>query len=261
VLAFLYVPLVTMILLSLNASSFAAFPMTGVTTHWYAAILDAGAYRSAFATSLLVAVIVTALALAVGVPAAFALMRRRFLVRPLLSGALVASLGLPGIVIGFAIFALLIEAGLEPSLLSVVIGQLVVLVPFVVLSLGARLQRMDRSLEEAARDLGCTPREVLRRVTLPLVAPVLVGGGLLVFALSMDEFVVTHFTIGDQETFPVLIWAQLHRRGLDPSVNAAATLLVVTTLLAFLAAGLVTRSRRGAGVARDLSAAAGGEAR
>jgi spermidine/putrescine transport system permease protein len=120
---------------------------------------------------------------------------------------------------------------------------------------------MDRSLEEAARDLGCTPRGVLRRVTLPLVAPVLVGGALMVFALSMDEFVVTHFTIGDQETFPVLIWAQLHRRGLDPSVNAAATLLVLTTLLAFLAAGLVARSRRGAGLARDLSAAAGADAR
>jgi ABC-type spermidine/putrescine transport system permease subunit II len=251
-LAYLYVPLLVVVTLSLNESTFASFPMRGLTLEWYAEVLGSGPYRSAFVTSLEVAAVVTALALAIGLPAALALARRRFLLRPLLALGLVACLGLPGIVVGFSIFAMLRELGETPSLLSVVLGQLLVVLPFVVLTLAARVQRMDPSLEEAGRDLGCTRWGVFRRVTVPLIVPVMIGASLISFALSMDEFVVTHFTVGDRETFPVLIWAQLHRRGLDPSVNAAASILVLSTIALFALLALFSRSRRGKDATREI---------
>jgi ABC-type spermidine/putrescine transport system permease subunit I len=251
-LAYLYIPLLAVVSLSLNDSNFASFPMRGLTLHWYGVVLGSGPYRSAFLTSLEVAAVVTALALAIGLPAALALARRRFLLRPLLYFGLLACLGLPGIVIGFSIFAMLRELGASPSLVSVVLGQLLVVLPFVVLTLVARVQRMDPSLDEAGRDLGCTRLGVFRRVTVPLVVPVMVGAALISFALSMDEFVVTHFTVGDRETFPVLIWAQLHRRGLDPSVNAAASILVLSTILLFALLALFSRSRRGKDATREI---------
>jgi ABC-type spermidine/putrescine transport system permease subunit I len=251
-LAYLYIPLLAVVSLSLNDSNFASFPMRGLTLHWYGVVLGSGPYRSAFLTSLEVAAVVTALALAIGLPAALALARRRFLLRPLLYLGLLACLGLPGIVIGFSIFAMLRELGAPPSLVSVVLGQLLVVLPFVVLTLVARVQRMDPSLDEAGRDLGCTRLGVFRRLTVPLVVPVMVGAALISFALSMDEFVVTHFTVGDRETFPVLIWAQLHRRGLDPSVNAAASILVLSTILLFALLALFSRSRRGKDATREI---------
>lgn len=251
-LAYLYVPLLVVLTLSVNDSSFASFPMRGITFEWYRNVLGAGQYRSALLTSVEVAAIVTATALAIGVPAALALARRRFFLRPLLSLGLLACLGLPGIVIGFSIFAMLRQFGYQTSLVSVVIGHLIVVLPFVVLTLGARAQRMDPSIEEAGRDLGCTPFGVFRRVTAPIILPVVIGAGVISFALSMDEFVVTHFTVGDRATFPVLIWAQLHRRGLDPSVNAAAAVLVTSTLALFAALALFARSRRGRDVGRQI---------
>ena len=250
--AYLYVPLIAVVTLSLNDSNFASFPMRGITLHWYGVVLGSGPYRSAFVTSLEVAAAVTTLALAIGLPAALALARRRFVLRPLLALGLIACLGLPGIVIGFSVFAMLRQLGEAPSLVSVVLGQLLVVLPFVVLTLAARVQRMDPSLDEAGRDLGCTRFGVFRRITAPLIVPVMIGAGLISFALSMDEFVVTHFTVGDRETFPVLIWAQLHRRGLDPSVNAAASILVLSTIFLFALLALFSRSRRGKDATREI---------
>jgi spermidine/putrescine transport system permease protein len=252
VVAFLYLPIATVLVLSVNDAPFSTFPFHGVTFHWYEQVLGEGAYRSAFVTSLEVAFAVSAGALLIGVPGAFVLARRRFLLRPALSAALVAALGLPGIVVGFAIFSMLRQFDVTPSLVSVVLGQLIVVLPFVVLTIAARVQRMDPSLAEAGRDLGCTSAGAFRRVTAPIIVPVMIAAGLVAFSLSMDEFVVTHFTVGDNETFPVLIWAQLHRRGLDPSVNAAATILVVTTFTLFAVLALFARSRRGAGVGREI---------
>jgi putative spermidine/putrescine transport system permease protein len=251
-LAYLYVPLLAVLALSVNDSSFSSFPMRGITLRWYEDVLGAGPYRSALLTSVEVATVVTVLAIAIGVPAALALARRRFVLRPLLSLGLLACLGLPGIVIGFSIFSMLRQLGYETSLASVVAGHLIVVLPFVVLTLGARVQRMDPSLDEAGRDLGCTQFGVFRRITVPIIIPVIIGAGVISFALSMDEFVVTHFTVGDRETFPVLIWAQLHRRGLDPSVNAAAGILVISTLALFGLLALLGRSRRGRDAARGI---------
>lgn len=255
VLAFLYAPVVTVLALSVNDAQFSTFPFRGVTFHWYGEVFGAGPYRSALLTSIEVAFVVTVGALLIGVPAAFVLARRRFTLRPVLSATLIASLGLPGIVVGFAIFSLIRQAGFSPSLVSVVLGHLVVVLPFAVLTIGARVQRMDPSWAEAGRDLGCAPFGVFRRVTAPIIMPVMIAAGLVAFSLSMDEFVVTHFTVGDEETFPVLIWSQLHRRGLDPSVNAAAAILVVTTFVLFGLLTLFARSRRGAHVGREIVAA------
>ncbi len=131
----------------------------------------------------------------------------------------------------------------QPGLLPAGIGHILVALPFVILTLNARLETFDFSVLEAARDLGASPWRTFRDITLPLIRPSVIGAALLAMALSIDEFVVTWFTIGNQLSLPVLIWG-LMRRGIDPTVNALAT-VVLTSLVAFVVlSGLATRRRR-----------------
>jgi ABC-type spermidine/putrescine transport system permease subunit II len=115
--------------------------------------------------------------------------------------------------------------------------------PFVVLVMRARLNDFDLQIEEAARDLGARPAKVLRTVTLPLISPTLIGAGILVFALSVDEFIITNFVIGANSTLPVMIWSQM-RTGITPSVNAMSTVILLTTLGLIVLAGVVLWRRQ-----------------
>ena len=131
--------------------------------------------------------------------------------------------------------------------MTVIAGQLVVTVPFVVLIVASRLQSFDRKLEWAAADLGASPRRTLRHVVLPLIAPAILAGALICITLSIDEFVITWFTVGNQPTLPTYIYTKV-KFGVTPEVNAVATVMLVATLLIFGIAGLALgRSRRLAG--------------
>ena len=151
----------------------------------------------------------------------------------------------PGVLIGVALLIYFARAAdLQLSLATVIAGQLVVTVPFVVLIVASRLQGFDRALEWAAADLGASPRQAIRHIVLPLIAPAILAGALISVTLSIDEFVITWFTVGSQPTLPTYVYTRI-KFGVTPEVNAVATIMLVATLLIFGIASLVLgRARR-----------------
>jgi spermidine/putrescine transport system permease protein len=153
-----------------------------------------------------------------------------------------APLILPGLFLGVALLSFFTEIGMQTSLTTVIIGHALVTLPFVVLIVNARLMNLDQSIAEAARDLGATPFQAYRKIIFPLVRPAIFGAILLAVAWSFDEFIITFFTIGGQSTLPILIWGLL-RQGIDPSVNAIASIILGTTIVATLLAGWLISGR------------------
>jgi spermidine/putrescine transport system permease protein len=180
-----------------------------------------------------------------GTAAAFALRSRTRRWQSALSGLFVVPLVLPGLFLGVALLAFFASIGVGTSLRTAIVGHILVTVPVVVLVVGARLASMDRGVMEAARDLGAGPVVAFRKVLLPLLAPTLIGAALLVTAWSFDEFVVTLFTTGTDTTVPVLIYSRV-RHGLDPSINALATLVLTVTIGAAIIAAFLLRPRSAA---------------
>jgi ABC-type spermidine/putrescine transport system permease subunit II len=158
----------------------------------------------------------------------------------------------PGVLIGVSLLIYFARAADLPlSLGTVIAGQLVVTVPFVVLIVASRLQGLDRALEWAAADLGASPRQAIRHIVLPLIAPAILAGALISVTLSIDEFVITWFTVGSQSTIPTYIYTRI-KFGVTPEVNAVATIMLVATLLMFGIASLVLgRARRVPGRRRN----------
>jgi ABC-type spermidine/putrescine transport system permease subunit II len=142
-------------------------------------------------------------------------------------------LSLPGLFLGISLLTYFISLNLQLSLGTVVIGHLIYTMPYFILVATARLERFDRVLEEAAQDLGCTPWRTFWKVTFPIIAPSMIGAGLIVFALSFDEFLITFFVIGPQSTLPMLVWSMM-RKSINPSVNAISVVLMSASLLLIL---------------------------
>jgi spermidine/putrescine transport system permease protein len=155
---------------------------------------------------------------------------------------------IPGVLLGLGLLVFVTAMGVKLGLHTVVAGHLVFTTPFVVLIVAARLQGFDRRLEWAAADLGANNRQTLRHIVLPLIAPAIIAGALLSVTLSIDEFVVTFFTIGPQLTLPLYIYTQI-KFGVTPEVNALATVILVVTLGVFAIGSLLMsggrRFRRG----------------
>jgi len=171
--------------------------------------------------------------------AAFVLVRGRLRYPNGMRIAFTLPIMVPGVLIGVALLIYFARAADIPlSLGTVVAGQLVVTVPFVVLIVASRLQGFDRALEWAAADLGASPRQAIRHIVLPLIAPAIMAGALISVTLSVDEFVITWFTIGNQPTLPTYIYTKI-KFGVTPEVNAVATVMLVATLLIFAIASLL----------------------
>ncbi len=233
VMAFLYVPIVLLIIFSFNEPASPGLPITGLTLDWYEDALTNRLLLDAVKNSIFVAVAVSILATIIGTMAAFPLVRGR--IRYPGAARIVATLPimLPGMLLGIGILLFLRRVlDLELSLLTVVAGHLVFTVPFVILIVAAQLQGFDRKLEWAAADLGAEPRQAARHIILPLIWPSILAGALISFTLSIDEFVITFFTVGPQLTLPTYIYTQI-KFGVTPAVNAIATLLLLGTLLMF----------------------------
>ena len=244
-IVFLYLPIVFMIVFSFDESATPGLPITGFTLRWYEAMLDNRVLLRALSNSITVAVIVSILATIIGTMAAFVLVRGRIRFPNATRIAFTLPIMVPGVLIGVSLliyFARVMDLPL--SLGTVIAGQLVVTVPFVVLIVASRLQSFDRFLEWAAADLGASPRQAIRHVVLPLIAPAILAGALISVTLSIDEFVITWFTVGAQPTLPTFIYTRV-KFGVTPEVNAVATVMLVVTLgtlgLAALALG---RARR-----------------
>ena len=238
--AFMLSPLVLLFVFSFSANSVLAMPITGWTLDWYRQLFGTPQFWLAFENSLVIAGTVGIVSTIVGTMAAFALLRFR-------AGAvgglmLAASLPvmLPPLVLALSLLTFFIGAGLPLGRHAVILGHLVYTQPFVILIVYARLASFDRAIIDSARDLGASSWRAFRTVVLPVIRPTIVGAGLVSMALSLDDFVITLFTIGGGNTLPTFMWGML-RKGVNPSINVVGIVLIA---LIVAASGLALRMTR-----------------
>jgi spermidine/putrescine transport system permease protein len=232
VYVFVFAPIALLVLFSFNANPSGAFPITGLTTGWYDAMAADFELRDAFWTSLEVAVEVTVVSLVVGTAAAFPLARSRLRYAGAIRVWITLPIMLPGLLIGISLLILLSTVlHLELSRDTAVVGQAIFTTPFVIMLLATRLETLDPHLEWAASDLGADALRRLRHVVLPAIAPAILAGALLAFTLSFDEFIITLFLIGGDQTLPLYIFNHV-RYGITPAVNAVATLFLLGSFAA-----------------------------
>ena len=242
-LGFLYAPILVLIGYSFNASPLVTV-WGGFSTQWYAALLaDAPLLASAW-VSLKVAILTSVIATILGTLAALVLERqRRFRGRALFTGLVLGPIVMPEVMIGLSLLLMFIGIGLDRSLLTIVIAHATFCTGFVALVVAARLRGLDRTLEEAAADLGAPPMRVLTTITLPLLGPAVIAGALLAFTLSLDDLVVASFVSGPgSTTLPMRLYSRV-RLGVNPEINAASTLLVGLVSAAVLVASWLTARR------------------
>ena len=245
---FLFAPILTLVLFSFNANRYGTFPFTGWTMHWYGQVFHDYQIKDALFTTLRISAEVTAISTFVGTAAAFPLVRSRLPFRSGIRIGMTLPIMIPGLLIGVSLLVLLTDVfHLQLSEQTAVIGQSVYTTPFVVLLVAARLQGFDPALERAASDLGANTYRRLRYVVLPLIMPAIFAGALFAFTLSLDEFIITLFLIGANNTLPIYIYTQV-KFGITPEVNALATLLLGASLVliafAFAVPLVVRRARR-----------------
>ncbi|HEX5950212.1 MAG TPA: ABC transporter permease [Actinomycetota bacterium] len=237
---FLYAPIAILALFSFNDGD-VAFPLQGFTTHWYRDAMTNPTLLGALQRSVVVAVVSSVLAVALGILAAFALVRRRFFAKSAVSALVFSPLVVPYLVFGISLLVLFtaldklltdtmgVYIGL--GLHSVVIGHVVVSLPYAILTIMPLLERLSLSLDEAARDLGAGPWETFRRVTLPLLLPAIVSSFLIAFTLSFDEYAIASFLAGTQPTWPVYLFAQLRVPSLLPQLVAVSSIVLIASVL------------------------------
>jgi len=247
VLVILFGPVLMLALFSFNDSSIISLPWEGFTTRWYEEAWNAGQARDAVLNSLLVASLVATASLILGTLAAWGLTRLRFRGRGLAAGLHGSVLVVPWLIIGVAGLIFFSELGVALSLQTVGLMQLVVTFPLVVAIVSAGLVRFSRSQEEAAIDLGASQGQMLRHVVLPQIAPSLAAAGIFAFAWSFNNFEISFFTGGFEQTFPVWVFSILRQSENLPVVNAASTVIALAQVLAVFGAWLVIKrlSRRG----------------
>jgi spermidine/putrescine transport system permease protein len=238
-LLFLFVPLVIVVLFSFHSTAGLTFPFEGLSTRWYDDVFSDQTFSDALVNSLVLAVATAVVTVVAGTLAAYAISRTTSRVRGPLQFLFIAPVLLPGLFIGAALLTFLARIQFDRSLVTVLIGHIVFAFPFVFILMRIALDRLDRSIEDVARDLGAGPWTVFKRVTLPQIAPVLAGAAALAFMLSFDEFLITFFVIGNEQTLPVFIFGRL-RRTVDPGINVASTLLLAITLLFWVVAAVAT---------------------
>jgi putative spermidine/putrescine transport system permease protein len=243
-LLFLHVPMAFILLYAFTTEDRSyQFPPPGLTLRWFAAAWARPDIWAAIGLSVRVALAATALALTLGTLAAAALWRARFLGREAVSLLLVLPIALPGIVTGLSLLSAIKYFTIEPSLTTVVIGHATFCIVVVYNNVVARLRRSSVSFEEASMDLGADGWQTFRHISLPNLATALVAGGLLAFALSFDEVVVTNFTAGAQETLPLWIYNQFRLPNTAQEVNAVAVFVIALTAVpVFLAQRLMRDS-------------------
>jgi spermidine/putrescine transport system permease protein len=229
--AFLYAPLLLIALLSFNASSVAALPIRGLTFAWYRELFADPGFRDAAIFSLEVAAVSTLIAVILGTGGALGLSRRTSRLAGWIGHGWTVPLLVPALVLAVAMASAFRLLEIPLSFWTVVIGHVVVNAPLVYLLVMARLRGFDWTLVQAARTLGATAPRAFGRVTLPLLAPAIIGGAVLSFAISIDNFVVSLFLTSGRSTLPLLIWSMM-RQGFSPTINALATVLLVGTLVA-----------------------------
>jgi len=241
VVVFLYAPIVILLVFSFNNSSVPAFPLSGFTLQWYREFLGNTDLRGALETSAIVAALSSAAAVVLGILAAIALVRREFKAKGPVSALLLSPLVIPYVVFGISLLLLFHTVGIPRSILTVVIGHVVISLPYTILVLMPRLQQIDVSLEEAAYDLGASRFRTFRSVTFPLLLPAVVSAYLIAFTTSFDEYAVASFVVGSRVTFPIYLYSAVRFPYNLPQVIAVAVVVITVSLLVVVGAEIGRR--------------------
>jgi len=255
ILLFLFVPIGLIIVYAFNPSSVQSWPLEGLSTRWFSSTWHNEEMRHALWLSVRAGLFATAIALALGSLAAFAVHRFRFFGREAISFLLVLPIALPGIITGMALNSFISFSGIGFSLTTIVVGHATFCIVVIYNNALARLRRTQASLVEASMDLGADGWQTFRHVTLPMIAAALVAGGLLAFALSFDEIVVTTFTAGAQSTLPIWIFGNIRLGQQLPQVNVVVFFVI---LISLIPVALAQRLTRDTGVLRRPAAPAAG---
>ena len=239
--AFLYLPMAILVVYSFNASRLVTV-WAGFSTRWYGELLRNEAFLEAAWVTLRVALVSSTLATALGTMAAMALSRGgRFFGRTLFSGMIYAPIVMPEVITGLSLLLLFIAIGLDRGILTIVLAHTTFSMCFVSVVVSSRLASFDDSLEEAARDLGCSPFDAFRLVTLPVIAPAVVAGWLLAFTLSLDDLVIASFVSGPSSTtLPIKIFSAV-RLGVSPEINALSAIFIGLVAVGVISASLATK--------------------
>ena len=240
-LAFLYLPILILVIYSFNASRLVTV-WGGWSTRWYVSLLGNEAMLAAAWISLRIAFLTACAATVLGTLAALALVRAgRFRGRLLFSGLVYAPLVMPEVITGLALLLLFVAIEIERGFWTVTIAHTTLTMGFVTVIVQARLLGFDRSLEEAAMDLGCPPFRTFMTVTLPLIAPAVAAGWVLAFMLSLDDLVIANFVTGPgATTLPIRIYSEV-RLGVKPEINAICTIIIAVVALGIVAASLLMK--------------------
>ena len=231
-LAFIYVPLIVIAIYAFNKSRSQAWPIDGFTLEWFDRAVNNPGVRDAFWTSMKAALGATAIAVLLGTLAALAVSRYRFFGRETISFLIILPIALPGIVTGMALNSTFTQVlGIDLSLFTVIVGHATFCIVVVFNNAVARLRRSGTSLEEASMDLGANGWLTFRHVTFPTLRTALVAGALLAFALSLDEIIVTTFTIGNEQTLPIWIFANYARPNQLPIVNVVGLMVILLSII------------------------------
>jgi spermidine/putrescine transport system permease protein len=239
---FMIAPLVLLVLFAFSDKSIISFPITALTLGWFYRLFQNPIFWVAFENSLIVTGTAGLVSTIVGTMAATALIHLRRPVAGLLMAALSLPVMLPPLVLALALSNYYGMLGIPFGLSTVIVGHLVFTQPLVVLIVYARLQGFDFGIVNSARDLGASAIRAFFTITLPIVRPTIVGAALIAMALSVDDFVLTFFTIGGGSTLPVYLWG-LMRKGVNPQINVASLVLITMTMGASLLALRATRYR------------------
>jgi len=253
--AFLYLPMLILIIYSFNESRLVTV-WAGFSTQWYGSLLQNQSFLDAAWVTIQVAIASSTIATVLGTMAAYVLVRGgRFMGRTVFSGMVYAPLVMPEVITGLSLLLLFIGIGLDRGIFTVVLAHTTFSMCFVSVVVSSRLVSFDQSLEEAALDLGCSPFDAFRLVTLPIIAPAVISGWLLAFTLSLDDLVIASFTAGPSATtLPIRIFSAV-RMGVSPEINALSTIMIAIVTVGVVTASIVSK-RSSLAQQRDEQAAA-----
>ncbi len=242
VMVYLFAPVIVTVVFSFTTSPRLSLPIEGLTLEWYWRAFSDPLFSEALIHTVILAIVTGAVAVALGVSFCFGVARLGPRARGALLVASLAPAAVPALVFGIALALFFNALGRTQGLVNAALGHILVALPFVVLTINARLATFDFSMLEAAQDLGASSSRTFWDITFPIIRPSILGAGLLAMALSIDEFVVTWFNVGNQLTVPVLIWGLL-RRGISPSINALATVILTSLIVLVVMSNLLNRRR------------------
>jgi spermidine/putrescine transport system permease protein len=239
---FMLSPLLLLVLFCFTSGTHVSFPIPGLSLQWFTVLFASSEFRDAMHNSVVVTGTVGVVSTVVGTMAALALARADVKVSGIMIVCLSMPVMLPPLVLGIALLSFFAGLGVPLGLKTVILAHLVFTQPFVIMIVHARMAAFNFAILDAARDLGASRLKAFATITLPIAGPSIVGGCLVAMALSLDDFIVTFFTIGAGNTLPTFLWGML-RKGVNPTINVASVVLLSLTVLASLLAMRATRYR------------------